>query len=1081
MDAWRLRGSVVAVVVAVMLCLSAASWAQVEGVGDAPPSPLPPRTEPSGPSTGTSPTTTPAARPAGLKPTIVTPPGQSGRNIAEMARRSATGVVLPNAPIEADLDLKAGRTTAWKTDKGHMMLLEGDVRVAVGTYAFGADRAVVMISPFPSPGPTAHQLSIYLDKVTEVGGYGPIRQEAPRLLVTSVITGRVKLATNLMQRQSADANPLVVDAQQRFNRHFDAIAQNTVPLANAAPLFSDSTFAQREQQREQLAAVPTPVPKAVYQDLPPELATQPAPGPGPGTPGTPGGPTSTPGSDPALSAAMVDFHAGRVVFQKGEGEGYVLLTHKIQVMYVDPATDRRVSLTADRGVIFTAPDLAVEGVGGSTSAQSVRGIYLEDDVIITDGQYTLRGPRVFYDVQNEKAVVLDAVFYTWDVERQLPLYVRAQQLRQHSPSTWSATDARLTTSEFGEPHFAIGVKSLRVQQSVTADGQRTYTTQARDITLEAASLPVFYWPSVTGDGANVPLRSAKFGYGSRRGAVAETSWDLFALMNTAAPKGVNAQLLVDGYTDRGPGVGVESDYDVPSAFGEFNAYYLYDTGEDEPGGRLETDPDTEHRGRVLWRHRHELGDGWEATAELAWLSDPNFLEEFFREDAYDDKQYESLIYLKQQRDDWAFTFLTKYDLLDFIPQLDTLQTVGNILEPGDPAVGYTVDKLPELAYLRVGTSLWDDRLTWFSENRFSIMQANLPRDTPRDRGFTAAESVALFGIANGTGFNDALETAGIDDDTKYRFDTRQEIDAPLQLGRINVVPYAVGRFTGYDDGFEAWHGESENLRLWGAVGMRASTSFSRNFEGVEDRLLDLHRMRHIVEPYVDVLYAHTNVQQEDLPVYDYDVESLAEGAMFNIGVRNTFQTQRGGPGQWRNVDWIALDTRFVFDESDEIEESPIARFFPYRPELSLQGDHIEHTTAVQLTDTLAVVQDINYSFEHDELSYFNIGATIDHSPRFSTFVFYRDLNVLNSQIIDAGIEYLLTPKYHTAFSQSYDLGEGELRDTVVTVTRRLPRWLVIVSFAYDQIEDVTSVGVALAPEGFPGRGSLARNPFLFRP
>lgn len=1047
---------------------------EVPGAGDAPPLPTPPvepqPAVPDAPSPATGPARPITPRRRELP---ASPPGESGRDMARMVQRSATGLALPNEPIDADLQLKADRTTTWQTDGTHFLLLENDVEVAIGSYGFAAERAVIMIAPHPLPGRTAHDVSVYFQNVKEIGGYGPVTQAAQRLLVTSVLTGKVKLTTDLMQREEAAADPLVQAARQRVQRYRESLATNTVPLPEGQPLYPPTTFAQREARREQIAGTDQrEVPAEVMRPLPPGISDEPLPGEAT---------AQVPGTERPRAQPQVDFNAGRVVFRKGEDEGYLLLVGNVQVMYVEPGTSRRVALTADRAVIFTDPDItAVGGGGGSSGAQKIRGVYLEDNVLITDGQYTLRGPRVFYDLQNERAVVLEAVFFTWDVERQLPIYVRAERIRQQARDQWSARNAYLTTSEFAEPHFAIGLKSLTIDQDTMADGRPSYDVTAEGVTFNIVDVPVFYWPSMAGSGTDLPLRSVNAGYSSRRGAVMETRWDLFALTNTPKPQGVDAELLVDGYSKRGPAVGIEMDYDVPEAFGEFNAYYLHDSGEDEPGGRLDVDPQTENRGRILWRHRHELTDDWEATAELAYLSDPTFLEEFFREDAYAEKPYETLLYLKKQQEDWAFTFLAKYDLLDFMPQTDQLQTAGNILEPGDPAVGYSTHKLPELAYYRIGTPLWANRLTWHSENRASVMRLNLPEDTPRERGFNAAESIAIFGIANQTHFNDALEAAGLDDDTRYRIDTRQEVAAPMKLGIVNVTPYVTGRLTAYDDDFEQYHGGEDSVRLWAGAGTRLSTSFTNTWNDVENRLLDLHRMRHVVEPYADLMVAGTTIEQEELPVYDYDVESLAEGAVFSIGVRNTLKTQRGGEGRWRSVDWVRLDSRFVFDSDETEVESPIARFFPFRPENSLFGDHTYQELELQVSDTLVFSADANYNFDNDDIAQWNLGFTLDHTPRLATFIFYRDIEAIESAIIQYGFEYLLTPKYQMAYVQSYDTEHGENRNVTLTVTRRLPRWLLVVALDFDQIEDITSIGVALAPEGFGGSGDISRNPFLFR-
>jgi len=1008
------------------------------------------------------------------------PPGDSGRDIERMLQNTATGLATPDAVIDADLAMTANRTTTWSTGQTHHILLENDVELSIGAYGFKADRAYVEIKPYTQPGINARDIAVYFDNVRELGGYGPIKQRASRLLVTSRTIGKVKLDTDSMNKSVADADPFVSDARQRITRYRDTLAANTRSLPDGDPLIDPQTFAKRQERREQVRKTELPkVPEAVTR-RPSKTRSQDGDRPA----AQPGDGQAVVVTPPRQQEADVDFRADQVVYKQDENEGYILLTGGITVMYTDPASGRHLTLTADRAVVFTEPDLLKEA-GGTTPAGKVRGVYLEDNVIATDGDYTLRGPRIFYDLNTNQAVVLEAVFFTWDVKKQVPLYVRADKIRQHSLSQWSAKNARLSTSEFYEPHFSIGADSLTVTQDESPDGQSTHRFDAEGMRLNAGNASLFYWPSASGEAGDTPLRRVQVGGSSRRGVEIETAWDLFNLIDKDKPDGVDASLLVDGYTQRGPAVGINMDYDVDKAFGELESYYLYDDGEDEPGGRDEVDPQTKHRARILWRHRHQLPDDWEATAEFAYLSDPNFLEEFFSEDAYASKEYETLLYLKQQRDDWAFTFLGKYDLHDFVPQMDLLQGRGNV-RPGSgigsvgaAPIGYTTDKLPELAYYRIGTPLWDDRLTWYSENRLSRMKLNFPEDTPAERGFNMAESLALFGLGNTTSFDSGLRAAGLDQDTRLRGDTRQEIAAPLKFGDVYVTPYAVGRATYYSDDFAAYAGETDNLRLWGALGVRASTSFSRTYTDVESELLDLHKIRHIIEPSINLFYAQTTINQESLPVFDFDVESLAEGGVARFGIRNTFQTQRGGEGNWRSVDWLRIDTDFVMATDETQRESFIGRFFDHRPENSLVDDYLYNEVALQLTDTFQILNEINFNFDRGDVEQWNLGFQLDHTPRLTSFTMLRMIDKVDSFIATYGFEYMLTPKYHIGFAHSVDIDRGRSRNLTLTFTRRLPRTLLIVAADFDTVSDASSIGVALAPEGFGGRGGPAHNPFLF--
>jgi len=96
-------------------------------------------------------------------------PPTSERSLEHLLANSATGVILPNRPIAADLELTAERTTAWQRDGTRHVLLERNVKIAIGAYGFRAKRAVVMLSPHALPGQKARHVAVYLDEVTELG------------------------------------------------------------------------------------------------------------------------------------------------------------------------------------------------------------------------------------------------------------------------------------------------------------------------------------------------------------------------------------------------------------------------------------------------------------------------------------------------------------------------------------------------------------------------------------------------------------------------------------------------------------------------------------------------------------------------------------------------------------------------------------------------------------------------------------------------------------------------------------------------------------------------------------------------
>jgi len=1032
--------------------------------------------------------------------------------VDELIQRSHERPVLPNHPLHSDLSLQADRATAWRDERTHVMLLENDVRAAIGNYGFRAERVVAFITPRAEVGVEQWDVELYLDRVRELGGYGPIQTEAPRLLVTAVIEGEVKLKTDRLDRTPKPTHALVRAAGARVDRLHTQLRRNIVALEDMPNLVPPEALTRRQRlqqevrrmldvpERPEFVADPD---EPTAADVDADALTADAPPAEPGLIGdragepvviAPRDPTPVPldPTDPADPATVpprraMHFNADAIVYQEGEQEGYVMLTGGVRLMYDQAAADEKLVFTADRAVVFTDPGL-MQGTR-ELEPDAVRGIYLEDNVRVSDGEYTMRGPRVFYDPQRDRAIVLEAVMYTWDIQRQAPLYVRARQLLQVSEHEWRAEDARLSTSAFARPHFALGMEklTLRAEQpdADTADGladggdaeagdepgtdagRRRLTYRAEGAGPMIGDTALFRLPTMAGEVRDVPLRSVGIGSNSQDGVTLETDWDLFALLGRESDRDVDANLSIDGFTERGIGAGVELDYDVPRAFGEFEAYGLIDGGEDEPSGRDDVQPANEFRGMLDLQHRHDLDNGWEASVELGYVSDPTFLEAFFPDRAYTDKPVENSLYLKQQREDWAFTFLAKHDPLDFMPQPAQLQTPG-----------YTVDKLPELAAHHIGVPLWDNRLTWFSEIRGGGMELNFPDVDPDQLGFNNAESIALFGIANTVNFDDNLRAMGLNENFLWRFDTRQELNMPLTVGPVDVVPYVVGRFTTYSEDFEGFRGEDEQTRLRGTVGVRARTEFSRTYDNVQSDLLDIHRLRHIVEPSVNIHHAESNINQEDLPVFDYEIEALRDGTTARLGVRQTFQTKRGGPGQWQAVDVFRLDTDLVLASGDVLEDSPIGRFIEHRPEFSVGGDHIWTEAAWQISDTLAAVANFTHGLEADQLAQWNFGATYDHTPRLSSFLQLRDIDPLGSRVLRYGIDYRLSRKYHLAVSQAIELKDDDSQSVSFTLTRRLPRALLMVGVDVDTINDTTSIGIAFTPEGLGGAGDPVDNPFL---
>lgn len=987
---------------------------------------------------------------------------------------------LASPVMDADLNLSADRVRHWMQGKVQLMLLERNVSFTMGTYGFVADQAVVRIEIEKRVGQTLRHVWIYLDKARPLRGRGPLQGEAGRLLVTTTTTGDLGLLTNLLTPGEPDGDSqlqFIAQAQGRFSRYAWAASQPTLPVPAGGPIISSEAMTQREKRRAELARIAD----RYRAQLPPERLAALQQQEARRSPVIQGADTAAAGSSNASPAqdqtrqaggradgraddrSMILPTTGSVLFQYDrvavqpldDEEMAIVFMGNVSVIYEPTQGRQGISLTANNVVVFVRkPDTGNQLPNTRiASAQDVRGVYLEDNVEVTNGQFTIRSPRVYYDLTRNKAVVLDAVMYAYNARRQLPIYIRAQKLRQESFDSWTAHNASLTTSEFAEPTLSLGARQITFSQESMADGSMRRPFVAEGSTVNVGKLPVFYWPKIGGDvSADLPVRNVDGGWDSHDGPFVTTTWDLFSLAGRTSPQGVDLTGTLDYRGNRGPAVGTNFKYDLPRMFGQFDGYLLtYDQGDDRIGSRNNIGHDGDARGYYSWRHRQEIQGGWELSLESAAVTDETFLEEFFPNEASESKPWETSVYLKKQQDDWAFTFLGSYDINSFAPQTTTLQ-----------APGYRVDKLPELGYYRVGTSFWDDRLTYFSETTFSRMRLRLGSDKPIDRGFNNAQSMLAFGIPNTTSFGDAFRDAGLDTDWRTRFDSRHEIQAPMKWGFVDAVPYLSGRITAYDDDFENYAGETQNVRFFGTAGLRLHTQFQNTYDEVESRLFNVHRMRHIIEPMVDVNYAGSSYNPEDVPVYDQDVEGLQEGASFRFGVRNTLQTQRGGPGRWRNVDWLVLNTDFVV-RSNDANPAVIPEYYSYRPEYGKGGDHFHTDLMWMISDTLAGVGELVYDFDANQIAYWRVGASMEHSPVLTSYMEYSEIDSLNSRLLSMGFNYKLTRKWTAGVRYTFDFESNKTRNIDLTMVRELSDWRFAINFRHDEIDNRQSISVVIMP------------------
>jgi hypothetical protein len=574
--------------------------------------------------------------------------------------------------------------------------------------------------------------------------------------------------------------------------------------------------------------------------------------------------------------------------------------------------------------------------------------------------------------------------------------------------------------------------------------------------MQAYNVPYLFFPTLSGTVTQrgMALRSIYTESNSRFGTGVRSTWGLYESLGILPPEDLDLQYHLD-YLTRGFGTGLDGTYEGgfiddttknPWDFeGKFTSYYLRSNGVDKLGDdRHDVTPDRENRGDFLWEHQHFFPDDWQAQVRLGYVSDPTYLEEWDQNEFDTAQPYDASVYLKHQHDTEAFTLLTEVPTRRFITNADESQEQTQ------------VEKYPEVGYRRIGDSFGGDNFTFYSENSAAALafkQADVPLV---DLGFIHSLTPGLPSYGE----------TGVTEQTTFRGDTRQEVDYPVALGQFKFMPYVFGRYTGYTESPE----NKDQNRVFGGTGIRINTAFWRVDDSAYSELFDIHRLRHVIEPEINLFTMGSSVPRQDVYDYEEDVDKLNDVSGAQLALHQTWQTKRGGPGQFRSVDLLTFNVEanlFTHQPSQTLLNPYGFRglFFPSAPELSIPRNSINADSLWRVSDTTAILADEEYNLDQNELATASIGAAVQRDVRLAYFVGLRYIGQIDSTVASVAADYQLSLRYNLAFSESVDVATQKSEDSSVTLTRHFDRYYASITLYYDQINQQSGFRFGFIPEG----------------
>ena len=739
------------------------------------------------------------------------------------------------------------------------------------------------------------------------------------------------------------------------------------------------------------------------------------------------------------------------------------------------SADSLLEFQADSAVLFfrSGQFETARQQGGRDLAQGrIESAYLRGNIVMTEGKRTIRADEIYYDFLKKQAVVVNASMRMFDEKRGLPIYLSAQRLRQVGESLFQAEKVTLTSSEFYLPQVSanasrmVVMKDETVQQRAEAmerakrsqqagaageqkeDEASKYVGTMYNVNMKYYDHTLFSWPKIRSRFVrpDIPLSRIAFGNDSRYGTSVETRWYLFRLLGLKEPAGMDAQLAADYFSKRGVGGGVEAEYEFDNSFGNMIGYVMNDRGTDDLGrtaSRRNLDSGQGIRGRFGFRHRQYLPDDWQATVEVGYISDRNFLEWMYRDEFYTDKGQETLIHLKQQRDNWALTILGKVRINDF----ETM-----------------TEEMPTIEYHRTGQSFWDHQLTWYSDSRISRLRDRYDEDIkgpPSEKFYT-------FGS------------------------TRNEVDWPFMLGTVKFSPFVAGTYAyedqnGYDLALNGANAGITDTALLGEGGVRASTMFWKEYPTLRSRLWDIDGIRHIVTPHLEAV------------AYGQNEAGIEQRDMVNVGLAQRWQTHRGQGDERRLVDWLRwnVDATWLNDQTPSamgpagtygpagfIFNDPSIPVFLRRNDryFGIVRNSVTMDAEWRLSDTTALLGDMNYDIHSGVVQQLDIGLSRYVYPDLSFYLGSRylrplvldidkngdgiiDIREQGSHSVVGALTYQLATRYWITYSQEYNFDFGKNISNNLAIVRQYHRLFYSLEFLIDESLKRKGVMFSVWPQG----------------
>jgi hypothetical protein len=728
-----------------------------------------------------------------------------------------------------------------------------------------------------------------------------------------------------------------------------------------------------------------------------------------------------------------------------------------------------VDISADHAIIWSInPKNFQQNRKTNQDSKTDFEVYLEGNIIFRDGERVIKAKRMYYDAKNKIAYIVEGELTTPIVgitNVSGMMRVKSEILQKIGEGNFVAKNSWVTTSMLGQPTWSLRSRMMKLTDKYytpvfgNLEPVKRQILSAENNTLVMGGVPVFYWPWFAAD-AQEPtfyIKSISVGSSGYFGNTIRTKWDPFQLFNVQnRPDWLDGSLDISWMEKRGLGHGVDITYSPNelwgrqiNATGKINYWGINDISNGDQLGGSRNPVVFPHSYRYIfsWTHQQEmkplfgLSGDWSVLASIGKVSDRNVLPYYNHSTWVNGENQTTKVEIAKTNLDSSLKLRVERSLDDFYTNANQLPRLDHYL------VGrsFLYDKLTFYSHTRVGYVDYNVASSPYSPNssawyRDARLFSYLPWELTTSSLVSAPPDPSNVGAAKPDLVNESFEI----------FSTRAEVDLPLSLGAVRVVPYILGDFSHWG----ASRSGDDVQRLYYRGGVRMSLPFWKVTPSSSSRTWYVNGLAHKITLDAEFSYSQSNKGMENLILTDsldrwaiedfrrrYSVTSFGgsipsifdpryyayrSGIAGNVtagnmeiaddltlarfGITHRWQTKRGPVGKRHIIDWITLAAHLNYypDESQNFGEN-----------VGL----IDYDFMWHVGDRFSIFSTGLYDVFKDGQQITRIGGVWNRPARGNISIMYDRLfgSAVKRDYLTLSVGYTMNEKYSLAYSTSYDI------------------------------------------------------------